>query len=276
MTVQSRLLYSQVLGAGLPFWRLELSNWGNRGAGADANSLQYQGRIDAGAAAIVIGPESTADEAVIRYNQGIGAPTAQAIFPGAVDQEELTIGVKKPGINLPGPLQVGTTFTTQFTDGYFRDGDPTGFPFGTLEPRFEAPTLQLLFYPRPPTNVAYKRNDMYRSSRIAADGAIGTETLIAIWPVMGRACKSIYFRATGNLVATVRVGGIVDFVTTVLGLPQARVIEKTVNNVTLTVNATTGATAQCTTGRPMQWIAAYYTRVSGDGNIETNLIAEDC
>jgi len=277
MTVQSLFLYSQIVGDGLPFWRLQISNWGNRGVGADATSVAYNQPIKDSAAAIVVGPDSTADEVIVNYNNVLQASALVVPNPGDLNQISQTVGITRPGLHLPGPLGIRTAYSTQFTDGYFKDGDPTVNPFGTLEPLFEAPNLELFLYPRPPkVPIFSKRNAMYRSRQPAAGVDVGVETLIGIWPVMGRACKSIYFQATNDLVATVRVGGISAFITTQVGLPVARTFEKTVNTVTLTINGTTGVTAQCTTGRPMQWIAAYYTRVSGTGFINTNLIAEDC
>lgn len=280
MSIQSNFLYSQAVGAGLPFWRLEITNWGNRGAGADADSIAYTKPIKDSAAAIVIGPDSTVDQVIVGYNEVLNPGIAYVIpAPGNLNQISMTVGVKRPGFRLSGPLSVRTSYSTQFTDIYNKDGSPTNLPFGTAEPLFEAPRLQLLVYPTPPkVPIERRRNDMYRTVQTLVNGDIGAEELIGIWPVMGRGCKSLYFKAvnTGDLVATVRVGGIVDYVTTQVGLPSIRQVEKTVNNATLTVNAATGVTAQCTTGRPMQWIAAYVTRVSGTGLLDTVLIAEDC
>lgn len=281
MTIQSSFLYAQAVGAGLPFWRLQISNWGNRGAAADADSIVYTQPMKDSAAAIYIGPDSTVDEVIVNYNQILPTAPANPVFgPGDQrGQDSMTVGIRRPGIRLPGPLGIRTAYSTMFTDIYNKDGSAANLPFGTAEPLFEAPKLQLLVYPSPPKVLPERRRaDMYRSSQTLVNGDAGEEELIGIWPVMGRACKSLYFKATntGDLVATVRVGGIVDYVTTQAGVAQPRVIEKTVNTATLTVNAATGVTAQCTTGRPMQWIAAYVTRISGTGFLETNLIAEDC
>lgn len=276
MAVQSIDLYAQVTSDGLPWWRLQLSNWGNRGAGADADSIAYAGTIAEAAGVVIIGPDSTADQAVIDYTRTLSGPAIITPTPGALNQRSFTVGINKPGVALPGPLTVRSAFSTMFTDTYFKDGSPTELPFGTTEPLFEAPNLQLLFYPGQPIVPPYtKRNDMYRSSQ--TQFLAGTaEVLMAIWPVMGRSCKSLYFRATNDLVATVRVGAIVDYVTTQVGVAVPRAAEDTVNTVVINVNGTTGVQASVTTGRPMQWIGAYATRASGQGFINTQLIAQDC
>lgn len=274
MTVTSLYTYSQVLAAGYPFWRLQITNWGNRGAGADSDSIDYTGSIEAGAAAVMIGPDSTVDEINLAYYSTLIGPAVSILNPGSLNQLEFTVGVKRPVFNIPGPLAVGTSFSTMFTDTYFKDGDPAAQNFGTAEPLFEAPELQLLFYPTvPPLPPVPKRNDMYRS-RQTAGGAGTSETLIGIWPVMGRSCKSLYFRATGDLVANIRVGGIIDVVSTSVGVPVSRAVEDTIG--TAAISGVTGVQESITTGRPMQWISAYFTRVSGTGFINSVLFAEDC
>lgn len=275
MAIQSNFSYSEIVSLGLPFWRLQIGNWGNRGAGADADSIAYTGSIPEGAAAVVIGPDSTADQVIVNYNEVIARAAYAAPQPGSNQQISMSVGIARPGVQLSGPLGVRTSFSTQFTDTYFRDGDPVVKNFGTAEPLFEAPVLQMLFYPAvPPVVPGPKRADMYRTSQVNANGGVGAETLIGIWPVMGRSCKALYFRATGDLVANVRVGAIVDVVTTQAGVATSRATEDTV--ATAALSAVTGVQESIITGRPMQWIAAYYTRVSGAGFINTNLVAQDC
>jgi len=274
MAVVSLSTYRGALAAGDPFWRLQITNWGNRETGADANSIMYTDARVGGAQYVTIGPDSTADEVILDYSPA--AITQQAFIvpnPGVTNQRSLTIGITRPGVMLPGELTIRTAYSTQFGDAYIRDGNPAGVPFGGLEPLFEAPQLQLITYFSVPTVPTLpKRCDMYRSrtTPAVADG----EGLIGIWPVMGRSCKALYFRATNDLVATVRVGAISVFMGTSLGLPVNTPVEDTVTTASL--NATTGVQESIITGRPMQWIAAYYTRTGGAGSIVTNLIAQDC
>jgi hypothetical protein len=275
MSIQSLVTYQQALAAGDTFWRLQISNWGNRETGADANSIQYTGAVD-GAQYVTIGPESTADEVIVGYSAPSTFNRAFTIpNPGFQNQISMTVGITRPGVMLPGPLTIRTAMSTQFCDSYFRDGNPIVQNFGGLEPLFEAPSLQLLVYPYVPTMPALpKRADLYRHAQTSADADVGDETLIAIWPVMGRSCKALYFRATNDLVATIRVGAISYFTQTVVGNPSPRAVEDTV--ATADINATTGVQESIITGRPMQWVAVYYTRTSGTGFINTNLIAQDC
>lgn len=279
MSVLSLKSYREALAAGDTFWRLEISNWGNRGTGADATSIAYpaaEGTPIDGAQYITIGPDSTADEAIITYQPPSSFNTLFTFpSPGINNQVSMSIGITRPGVMLPGELFVRTSLSTQFTDEYYRDGNPTVQAFGGIEPLFEAPRLQLLMYPFVPTMPAFpKRADMYRTMETNANADVGAETLIGIWPVMGRSCKALYFRATGTLVTAIRVGAVVDYVTTQVGLPVARPAEDTVQ--TANISAVSGVQESIITGRPMQWIAAYYTRTSGAGFINTQLIAQDC
>jgi hypothetical protein len=276
MAVTSLSTYAAAIAAGNAFWRLQITNWGNRETGADANSIQYVEAPVQGVQYLAIGPDSTADEVIITYADPSLAQRAFTVpNPGFLNAISMTIGITKPGIVMPGPLTVRTALSTQFGDAYIRDGNPASQPFGGTEALFEAPTLQLLAYPETPTvPVSNKRNDMYRSSQVASAGDVGVEQLIGIWPVMGRSCKSIYFQGTGTLAASVRVGGIATYVLTSVGLPVPRTIEDTVG--TATVDATTGTQASLSTGRPMQWLAAYMTRTGGAGSMTTILTASDC
>lgn len=284
MSVTSKSTYAQSIASGMPFWRLQITNWGNRGVNADTNSLEYIAAGVGSAQQIVMGPDSTADEVLIVYNDLSYTPQLLAkqnadinasFPPGDTSDIIVTIGIHKPGAMLPGPLRIRTAYSTQFYDTYYRDGDPNPSNFGGAEPLFERPTLQLLVYPEPPTVPIFaKRSDMYRNAAPDADSDVGEEQLIGIWPVMGRSCKSVYFRATGDLVGTVRVGGISTYIATSGGVVN-NVVEDTVSGG-IAVNAVTGVQASITTGRPMQFLAAYVTRTSGAGTIITNLVASDC
>ena len=272
MAVVSALTSNQAVQAGLPFWRLQISNWGNRQTGADTTSLRYPaaGNVDMSPQLVSIGPDSTADEVLLEYN-GYDNLAYTIPNPGVLDQETISVGLQKPGVFVPGPFRLRTSFSTQFSDTYVKDGVPGATPFGTA-PTFEAPTLQLLVYPNgsPITPVLPRRNLMYRS--VLTEGTAGEQTL-GIWPVMGRMCKSIYMRATGSLVATVRIGLISAYEATSAGVVQPRVVEKTVG--TGTINGTTAVAYARGTALPAQWLAAYATVTGGAGFIAANLIASD-
>lgn len=272
MAVTSALTSNQAVQAGLPFWRLQISNWGNRQTGADATSLRYPaiGNVDMSPQLISIGPDSTADEVLLEYNPYDNTPYLIP-SPGVLDQETISVGLQKPGVFVPGPFRLRTSFSTQFSDTYVKDGVPGSVAFGTAA-TFEAPTLQLLIYPNgsPITPVLPRRNLMYRSASTV--GGVGEQT-IGIWPVMGRMCKSVYMRATGSLIATVRIGLISAYEATNAGVISPRVVERTVG--TGTINATTAAAYARGTAMPAQWLAAYATVTGGAGSILTNLIASD-
>ena len=276
MAVTSVLTLDEALQKGLPFWRLQISNWGNRQTGADATSLRYpaSGTLTTSPQLVAIGPDSTADEALLEYN-----PYSNTAFlapnPGALDQETISIGLQKPGVFVPGPISVRTAFSTQFTDTYVKDGTPGNAAFGTSSV-FEAPTLQLLVYPAgsPITPVFAKRNLLYRSTSVDTTAfVLGTEVPIAYWPVMGRGCKAIYMRATNTLVANVRIGLISTYEATNVGVVSPRIVEKTVGSGA--INGNTAVSYARGTGLPGQWLAVYITPTAGAGFVQANLVASD-
>lgn len=261
MAITSRNTYAESVAAGMPFWRLDITTWGNTATGADPNSLQYTAAAVGSAQYLVIGPDSTADIVTASYRDNADNFVAKGSTPPS-----MSVGIVRPGVVLPGALIIDAYTSTLFGDTYYRDGDPNEHPFGGTEPLCEQPTLQLLAYTTTPANPVYpKRNDMYRTTTVELAG--GGEQLVRIWPVMGRSCKAVYMRATGTAVATIRVGAIT---TGNAGAP----IEDTVT--TADVNAVTGVQESIITGRPMQWLAVYATLTAGAGNLNVNLIAQDC
>ena len=276
MTVLSVLTFPEALDRKIPFWRLEITNWGNRqtGAASDGTSLNYPGSgaaLESGAQLITIGPDSTADEVIVNYNPFLFNTAFTVPNPGFLNQLSMTVGLGRPGQMIPGAMSFRTALSTQFGDTYIKDGTTGNANFGTA-PEFEAPTLQLLVYPQMPTvPVVAKRNLMYRS--VSPVVVAGAEQLLAIWPVMGRSCKVVYFRATGTLAANVRVGLISSYVGTSAGVPVFRPVEDTAQ--TGAVSAATATQFRCATTTPCQWLAVYATLTGGAGSIVANLIASD-
>lgn len=278
MAIQSIHTYKEVRSSFGPWWRLEVSNWGNRGALADTTSIvaPIDNPPDGGAAAIFIGPDSTADQVIVNYVDPVPPPFA-TLFPnpGVLNQLRMTCGINEPFVDVPGPYFFSTAFSTQFTDLYFKDGVTAAQAFGTANPAFEAPLLQVISYLTPPTTPpSGKRNTMQRVRSTAAIG--GQEATVAIWPVMGRKKISVYMRVDGTLVANPRIGAIADFVNTSLGLPAPVQFEDTISPAAVgALDATTGAQFSFTTEQPMQWIAVYATQTAGAGTIFATLIASD-
>jgi len=270
MADQTLYSYEVARELGMPFWRVEVTNWGNRETGADATSLLYPvAPTRGGAALIVVGPDSTVDQAIVNYNTGTAAPTAPV--PGVLDAVSMTLGLQRAGYQIPGPMQFRTAFSSMFGDTYVKDDGSAGAGLLGTNPVFEAPRLQLLVYERPalyapPT----RRNAMYRSAVVTATA--GEQTL-AIWPVMGRLAKSVTFRATGTLVANVRVGLITDYVATSGGVASARPIETT--EFTGAIAAATGNQVGKRITAPAQFLVAYFTLTGGAGDVVCNLVASD-
>lgn len=282
MTVRSLNTYAQAVQSGYPFWRLEIDNWGNRQTGADATSLVYPANgnnmgpinIPGGAQLIAIGPDSTADQLIVDYNQILTPGTFTPPNPGNLNQQSMTIGVNRPGIQVPGPMIFRTSYSTMYGDIYIRDGIPGNVPLGT-NPVFESPSLQVFTYTRvPPAIPPLKRVDMYRSINTIIEDQGGEEEVLAIWPVMGRKWIGIYVRASGTLQADIRMGRVTDYVNTAAGpVAQFRPVEKTV--VTASVSGS-GATQSCmATSKPCQFITLNAIWQSGVGGIVATMIASD-
>lgn len=281
MTVVSLNSYAEARKAGLPWWRLEITNWGNRQTGAAATSLIYpaSGSINApgpwipgGAACVAIGPDSTVDEMIVDYNQVLTPGTWSTPDAGDLNQTSMTVSYGRPGILLPGPMVYRAAYSSMFGDSYIKDGVTGTADLGT-NAVFEAPRLQVLTYFKPPAvPPATKRADMYRSFRTTMDGSAGEKTF-AIWPVMGRRSMTVFLTAQGTLVANVRVGAIVDYCATVASALSARPTEETI--LSGTVNATTAAQLRVASGKPAMFLAVYGTYTSGVGLVNCTMIATD-
>ena len=279
MTVQGTSTYASVVTSGMPFWRLEISNWGNRETNADANSLEYvDAPVNGGGQVIAIGPDSTVDTVIVAYQDLSMTPQLltklnidiDSFPPGTLNLIMESVSTVRPGVLLPGPLRVRAAQSSMYADTYYRDGDATTSPFGGGEPLFERPQLQLYVYPSlPGLSVPHRRSDMLRSTVTTAAGV--TETLIGIWPVAGRKTKAVYFRVTDTLTANVRVGLISGYVAGTAGSPLPRMVEDTLNTAAVTATAQ----ASMSSAVPCQYLAAYYTRTGGAGDVITNLIASD-
>lgn len=265
----------------MPFWRLEISNWGNRQTNADANSLEYVAApVNGGGQVIVVGPDSTVDTVLVAYQDLSLTPQVlvklnndiDTAAPGSINLIMESVSVVRPGVLLPGPLRIRAAESSMYADTYYRDGSSTTSPFGGGEPLFERPQLQLYVYPSlPQLFVPHRRADMLRSALTAASADVGAETLIGIWPVAGRKAKTVYVRATDTLEATIRVGMISGYVAGTVAVPLPRMVEDTLTTAAIT------PTAQASFSVPQlcQYLAVYYTRTAGAGNVVTNLTASD-
>lgn len=281
MTVMGTSTYARVVASAMPFWRLEITNWGNRQTNADANSLEYVADpINGGGQVLVIGPESTVDTVLVAYQDLSLTPQMLiklnqdiATFPpGTTNLIMQSVSVARPGVLLPGPLRVRAAQSSMYADAYYRDGDAAAYPFGGAELLFERPVLQLYVYPAlPQLFIPHRRADMIRSTVTKASAATGVETLVGVWPVAGRKAKAVYVRATDQLEATIRVGMISSYVAGSVASPLPQMVEDTLATaaVTPTVQASFSAPQLC------QYLAVYYTWTSGDGNLITNLTASD-
>lgn len=273
MTVVSPYTYAQAIGALAPYWWLEITRWGNRGASSVPGELTYDGVINGPVAGVAIGPDSTVSEVIVGYNSVGPVFLTIAPFPGEVQAGTLTVGVNAPAGPLAGPLSVRVAMEGQFADTYMRDGATAASPFGAAEPLFEMPTLSLVCYAPSSPNpiVPATRAPLIRSFDVVM-GA-GAKTLVAIWPVSGRRRMRVSARAYGTAVGSFYVGRISYAVTTIAGLTVPRYAEVLSSGVA--VDATTGAQGEWSSQEPCQFLALYYTRTAGAGNLQGVLTATD-
>lgn len=272
MTVISPYTYNQARAVA-PYWWLAVTNWGNRGASSVAGDLTYQGTIDGAVAGVAIGPDSTASEVIVGFNSVGPTFATTAPSPGEVQQGTLTVGVGAPAGPLAGSLVVRTAMQGQYGDTYMRDGATVVSNFGAAEPLFEAPRLSLVFY-LPTTQAPIlpaTRAPMVRPFSVTM-GA-GAVTLVAIWPVSGRRRMRVSARATGDAVANFFVGQIMYAVDTIVGVAAPRFSEDL--SAANAVSGVSGAQAAWEGTSPCQFLALYYTKSAGAGDLQGVLTATD-
>lgn len=272
MTVNSPYTYAQAAPFS-PYWWLNVTRWGNRGASSVAGDLTYQGTIDGPVRGIAIGPDSTVPEVIIGFNS-VGPTFAQlAPAPGQILEGTLTVGVNAPAGPLAGPLVVRTAMQGQFGDSYMRDNAAVASDFGIAEPLFEIPKLSLVFY-LPATNspiVPATRAPMIRPF----DVVMGADpvTLVAIWPVSGRRRMRVSARAYGTAVGNFFIGQIAYAVDTVVGVAQPMFSE--VLSTPIPVASGSGVQGAWESTASCQFLALYYTRTAGAGNLQGVMTAVD-
>lgn len=279
MTVTSNFNYGRVQAIGQSVFRVMINNWGNRGTGADANSLAYGSTVlpdqaIGSAFAVAIGPDSTVDRAVISFNPFFNGASVLPLPETYNPNQQQLVSVPRPSGRLAGPLNVRASNINFYQDAYFKDGDPAQKPFGGTEPLFESPVLELDFYLTPSgVPLPTKRNPMFRRMLIDATARIGAgEQLLGIFPVFGRKSFTAHFRGTGDINGTVRVGAITY---SYQGSPATLVCtEATLGSEPF--NATTMAQTALAQGLNAQYLALYYTAAAGTGGfVEGHLLAED-
>lgn len=274
MSVVSLNSYDAVAKTRYPFWRLEITNWGNRGSNADTTSLVYPAggdrqagpNIPGGGQLIMIGPDSTVDEFIVDYNELLTPGTWGPPSPGVLSQQSFTVGIHRPIVGVPGPMIYRVSPSGQYGDTYIKDGVTGNAQLGT-NAVFESPRLQVITYIQPPSVLPFytKRADMVRSLNEIIEDAGGAEETMGIWPVMGRRAMAVYVRASGTLEATVRVGRI--------AATSTRIQEETVASGA--VNGTTAAQFCAVTSKPASFLALYATWTAGVGGIIATMIASD-
>lgn len=253
-------------------YELILSNWGNRGVGADVQSLVYPGRPSdeplPSVTGIAISPRSEVDRVYVGYtpNPLLKAPVLNPYPAGGVNPQDVLVSVDRPWFGqLNGPLAIRADPEQWFGDTYLPAGAPVA-PFGTvLAPTvFQAPTLRLLLFLRGLASQGMRRSPLAHSDFIEPTGPAGpvAEQLVRVFNVHGRRRVRIMLRGvlTGGGTVQVRVGGVVSGVSGLSG-PSTPIITGLESElVAATVLADQAATTKYLDLPQVQYLTLYMSR----------------
>jgi hypothetical protein len=309
MALYAPVTERRTFDGGLPFYEVFLTNWGNAGALADPQSLQYPaGPSDAALAfpdlvktyaGAAIGPLSTAVNAVICYSlfqdhdpadyPADITSTARVLIspefplfsglPGRLAIQHPVAFASVVPIGSVGPPPVSYTFTptlrdqTAFKDTYVQKGATATSPFGTAltAARFEAPLLHLYLYTNQLPPAPPKRAPMFRNLAPSYSVANGTEQLLFVFPVMGRKRIRVSLRTTNTGSHDVRVTMVSQ--NPFSGSSQPDSIEEQFGAATL---ASQADIANVHISDPQHaWLLVYGKRAQGTASVNIFLQAED-
>lgn len=197
-------------------YELRLTNWGNIGAGADANSLRSNtvGRPILGAA---ISPDSDVPACIITRDLG-RMSSAPILVAGTVANQDIVLTAGTP---LLFPQAAGQTWSNAieairvyplgqdlFGDTY-RLENGTTTPFGTTLPltQFAAPELKVLLLFRGNALLASPRRD-FRTQGTHIFGG-GSEELVYAVPALGRRAMRVTARTEAGTTVDLRVTALV-------------------------------------------------------------------
>lgn len=199
MAFQGRLTPQIAEHFDLSVVEIALTEWGNLGTGADANSLQYpvagerQGIIPS-LAAIAIAPRSTVDRVIVRQTPGPSIVNVSPVIPADLFRpDEFEVSVNAPAlISTPGAITIRAHETSWYDDSYVQNGQlALASNFGGANDDFIKPILRLLLYFRPPIGTPVRvpyyfpdRESNATRELLAADE--GTEQTLFIVPAAGR------------------------------------------------------------------------------------------
>lgn len=228
---------------GFDIWEVWLSNWGNKGAGADGNSVLFPnsstnpGVALGGVYAVAIAPQSTVDRALITWasgNQYSSAISDQQdyyatpisvrepiswLVPGGrtpftpFTPEELILISTDPFGGTASQLYANFSSNSTFADTYLPAGNATPQPWGAGlgASIWTQPQLRLLLWLKPPTTglpVARAPFD-FRFTMNPVSSA--TETLFRVVPLQGRRKVSVRIRNTAaSGPVNIRLGSVVN------------------------------------------------------------------
>jgi len=228
---------------GFDVWELWLSNWGNKGAGADGNSIAFPtsatnpGISLGGVYAISVAPQSTVDRALITWASG---NPYSSVVSDQGDYYSTPISVREPiSWTMPGgktpltpfsPVELVTVSTAPITGSpsqlyaSFPDtctfGD-TYFPAGVAAAQtwgvglggniWTQPQLRLLLWLKPPTTGLPTARAPFDFFFVMNPVSAAAETLFKVIPLQGRRKVSIRIRNTAaSGPVNIRIGSVVN------------------------------------------------------------------
>lgn len=282
--------------SGLPVYPITLTNWGNTGASADANSFSFSltGKFQNSLVGMAIDPTSMVDRVEIvgwgGPNSGVLATTPTDIGFNASSsigsmllskEAPFLFPVVRPTKAIATAWNAANTITFRalasqiFGDTYFKQGTVAAQTFGgalggNIFPA-NMPTLRVLLFLRTPVVVPSMRSPYTASWRQTFAGA-GAEALVRVIPVHGRKTIRAAFRTfSGAGQATIRVTGAIglehttsngnmfnEFNDTVAGLDTTPIETPDFGSGAFMIDGAVGQTAVLSINDPkVAWLLVY-------------------
>lgn len=191
----------QARDAGLPFYQLIISSWGERGAAITGEDNAFV--LDVPVRWMAMDPGSDVESLLVQYDNAFpGNVVTINPFLGIEQTNQVIMSVDRPFMDkMPAPFSVRAALPSFYTDTYRTELGVTA-PFGSVLSTtnqvaesvasgvFVLPTLRVLLGFEEPPSVSTKRfTKLYRVFRDAA----GPDELLYVVPVFGRKRARVTF-----------------------------------------------------------------------------------
>jgi len=268
----SPLSIEEAYRRGQAIYELRLSNWGNVGAGQDANS--YRSPIFVRPVlGVAISPDSDVPACIVQRSLGPLA-TSSIFVAGSVGQEDLVLNKGTP-LLFPqaAPIRINALGQDLFGDTY-TDSVGASQPFGTTQPLtvFGAPELKVLFLLSGSALLASPRNAFNVQATHTFAG--GGEELVYAVPILGRRAVRVTARTAAGTTVTLRTTIIVGRWFRPPGFGPVIDNTKEAQLSTTAIGAATTATVLATDPEA-PWLLIKATRTVGGGTLTWTARASD-